>query len=67
MVSSHPCFYFEGSISELNKNTPAMAEQVESSDKSLFLDYIEHINDWALMQRITLALQIQIAALKDLL
>lgn len=49
--------------SGLTKNSLAMAEQVESLDKSFLLDYKGHISDRALMQQVTQALKIQIGAL----
>lgn len=49
--------------SGLNKNSLAMAEQVESIDKSFLLSYKGHISDQALMRQVTKALKIQIGAL----
>lgn len=51
----------KSSGSGLNKNSIALAEQVESLDKSLLMDYKGHIDD-SVMQKITQALKIQIAA-----
>ena len=55
-------YIYPGACRGLTRPSMALAEQVMSIDKSRLLNWRGHVNDAALMKRITKALKVQIGA-----